>query len=174
MTGSTLKRRQHYKPKGTASAKQDIKAQNAWLLSNVFDASGNYLYFLGCIVSVLGVGGKHLARLRKVKQGELSGEHKLKGKQSKRSKSDVKAKFLEFVDLSRSANGRRVGSSSAEYYFDAINSSFRAPDKQDKEYEKKVRRSVVGCFNKAQEESGLPTVGNIAAREWLNKEKPKK
>ena len=41
----------------------------------------------------------------------------------------MKAKFLEFVDASRAPNGRRVGSSSPVYYFDAMFSSFRVPDK---------------------------------------------
>ena len=40
-------------------------------MANIFDASGNYLYCAACIVSVLGVREKRLARLRKVKRSEL-------------------------------------------------------------------------------------------------------
>ena len=34
---------------------RDLTSQNAWLLSNVFDANGNFLYCQNCIVSVLGI-----------------------------------------------------------------------------------------------------------------------
>ena len=75
VTGTVLKKRQRYKAKGDADClHRDIQAQNAWLLANIFDASGNYLYCAACIVSVLGVREKRLARLRKVK---LPAEHKL-------------------------------------------------------------------------------------------------
>ena len=64
VTGTVLKKRQRYKAKGDADClHRDIKAQNAWLLVNIFDASGNYLYCAACIVSVLGVREKRLARL---------------------------------------------------------------------------------------------------------------
>ena len=56
VTGTVLKKRQRYKAKGDADClHRDIQAQNAWLLANIFDASGNYLYCAACIVSVLGV-----------------------------------------------------------------------------------------------------------------------
>ena len=75
VTGTVLKKRKRYKAKGDADClHRDIKAQNAWLLANIFDASGNYLYCAAYIVSVLGVREKRLARLRKVK---LPAEHKL-------------------------------------------------------------------------------------------------
>ena len=138
-TGTALKKKQRYQPKGDATAAyRDVKGQNNWLLSNIFDVSGNYLYCVGCMVGVLGVGEKRLARLRKVKAGNLPPEHKLAGKQSHFAMPEVKAKFVEFVDASRAPNGRRVGSSSPEYYFDAVYSSFRSPDKIDKQYDTKV------------------------------------
>ena len=62
----------------------------------------------------------------------------------------MNAKFLEFIDASCALKGHRVGISSPVYYFDAMFSSFRAPDKKDQTYETKVQRSVVGCFNLAQ------------------------
>ena len=108
-----------------------------------------------------------MARLRKVKRGELPAEHKLSGKPSHRARLNLKANFLAFVDASRAPNGRRVGSSSPEYYFDAMFSTFLAPNKKDQAYETKVQRSVV---NLAQRANNLPTVGNTSAREWLRKE----
>ena len=68
VTGTVLKKRQCYKAKGNADyLHRDLKAQNAWLLANIFDASGNYLYFFSCIVFIPCVREKRLARLRKVK-----------------------------------------------------------------------------------------------------------
>ena len=57
----------------------------------------------------------------------------------------MNAKFLEFIDVSCALKGHRVGISSPVYYFDAMFSSFRAPDKKDQTYETKVQCSVVGC-----------------------------
>ena len=74
VTGTVLKKRQRYKAKGDADC---LHRQNAWLLVNIFDASGNHLYCAACIVSVLGVREKRLARLCKVKRSELPAEHKL-------------------------------------------------------------------------------------------------
>eukprot|EP00731_Ephydatia_muelleri_P019791 Em0012g616a len=66
-----------------------------------------------------------MARLRKVKRSELPAEHKLSGKPSHLARPDMKAKFLEFVDASRAPNGRRVGSSSPEYYYLCFEASVR-------------------------------------------------
>ncbi|KAL5510480.1 hypothetical protein EMCRGX_G006033 [Ephydatia muelleri] len=99
VTCTVLKKRRRCKAKSDAAFQHlDIKAQNAWLLANIFDTSGNYLYCAASIVCVLGVWVKRLARLRK---------------------------------------GHRVGISSPVYYFDAMFSSFRAPDKKDQTYETK-------------------------------------
>ena len=89
-------------------------------------------------MAVLGVGGNCLARLRKVKRGNLPPEHKLTGKQSYFAIPELKARFIEFVDASRAPNGHHIGNSSLEYYFDAVYSSFRSPHKSDMEYDIKV------------------------------------
>ena len=106
-----------------------------------------------------------MARLRKVKRSELPAEHKLSGKPSHLARPDMKAKFLEFVDASRAPNGRRVGSSSPEYYYLCFEASVRTIRRT--KHETKVRRSVVGCFNLAQKTNNLPTFGNTSAREWV-------
>ena len=115
----------------------------------------------------LGVSSQWLTRLCKVKRKEESRDHGLSKRKSNRARTDMNAQFLAFVDASRSPNGRRVGSSSAEYYFDAVYSSFRAPAKNAENYDAKVKRSVVGGFNLSQQASGLPTVNNESARTWL-------
>ena len=107
VTGTVLKKSQRYNAKGDADClHRDIKAQNAWLLANIFYASDNYLYCAACIVSVLGVREKRLARLRKVKRSELPAEHKLSGKPSRqaimmhsyRVLQGILCRFIPFLD----------------------------------------------------------------------------
>ena len=146
--GGDLKKRCKYMPKGDKDGcYRDINQQNDLLLSNVFDASGNYLYYCTCVQSILGVSRPRLARLRKIKQGLKPAKHGLSAVPSNHSDTDLKKRFLEFVDHSRSPNGRRLGSSSAQYYFDAAYTSFRMPDKKDPKHEEKMKRSVVGSVN---------------------------
>ena len=160
--GGELKKRCHYTPKGDREAcLRDVKQQNVWLLPNVFDASGNYLNCRSCVESVLGVSKQRLATLRKLKLGVKPLNHGLAAKSSNRSVPEVKQQFLEFVDYSRSLTGRRLGSSSARYYFDAVYTSFRAPDKKDENYDAKMKRSVVGCFNQAQKLSAFRAVPTL-------------
>lgn len=170
-TDRELKKRQRYKPTGD-KAFRDMKAQNEWLLSNIFDVSGNYLYCKSCVMSILGVSSQRLSRLRKVKRKEAPAEHGLRGKKSNRARTELRNQFITFVDASSFPNGRRIGSSSAEKYFDAVYSSIRAPSKQDKNYDSKIRRSVVGAFNLMQQSTGLPTVNNESARTWLKADRP--
>jgi len=42
--------------------------QNKWLLDNLFDSHGNYIYCFSCIKKILNVSGKRLCRLREIKQ----------------------------------------------------------------------------------------------------------
>jgi hypothetical protein len=59
-------------PKTTRKKKRNIKKQNKWLLSNVFDSYGNYLYCYSCIKNILGVGGTRLHRLREIKRQQAN------------------------------------------------------------------------------------------------------
>ena len=47
---------------------RDLKAQNDWLRSNVFDSMGNYLYCAKCIRTAFGISKQRLSRQRKMKQ----------------------------------------------------------------------------------------------------------
>jgi len=62
----------HVKPKSNqppnTTTNQDINQQNKWLLENVFDSYGNYIFCCSCIQDILGVSGRRLRRLRKIKQ----------------------------------------------------------------------------------------------------------
>ena len=43
----------------------NVKDQNQFLMTNIFDAMGNYLYHRNCVIAVFEVGSARLARLRK-------------------------------------------------------------------------------------------------------------
>ena len=62
-SGSALKKRKLHPPKKY----RDVSAQNAWLLSNVYDVRGNYIFCQECIRYYLGVGKQRLSRLPCVK-----------------------------------------------------------------------------------------------------------
>ena len=47
---------------------RDLKAQNDWLRSNVFDSMGNYLYCAKCIHIAFGISKQRLSHQRKMKQ----------------------------------------------------------------------------------------------------------
>ena len=51
---------------------QDTNRQNQWLLNNVFDLYGNYIYCFCCIKDILGVSGKRLHRLREIKRQQAN------------------------------------------------------------------------------------------------------
>jgi len=51
---------------------RDTNQQNKWLLENVFDSYGNYIFCCSCIQDILGISGRRLRRLRKIKQQQAS------------------------------------------------------------------------------------------------------
>ena len=99
--------------------------------------------------------------------------HGLAGKVSNHSKQEVMMKFLEFVDANSQPNGRQAGSYSAQFFFLPKFTRVNTPRDGEKNYEEKSKASVVAEFNRAQHENGLPTCGSTAAKEWLQKHRPK-
>ena len=68
--GTTLKKQKciNPNPKRTNSTPyRDVKRQNEWLRSNVFDSMGNYLYCSACICAALDISKQRLARQRHMK-----------------------------------------------------------------------------------------------------------
>ena len=59
-------------PKTANKKYRDINQQNKWLLNNVFDSYGNYIFCFSCIKNILDVGGKRLHRLRGIKRQQAS------------------------------------------------------------------------------------------------------
>jgi len=47
---------------------KDRNLQNRWLLANIFDSYGNYIFCFSCIRSILKVSGKRICRLREIKR----------------------------------------------------------------------------------------------------------
>ena len=71
MHGPSLHNRHlsHSTPKKARTRQhRNIKGENEWLLSNVFDSQGNYKFCHSCLLVWLDVHEGRLARLRKVKQ----------------------------------------------------------------------------------------------------------
>jgi len=58
--------------KGTTEKHKDIKRQNKWLLENIFDSYGNYIYCFSCVKEILGIGGTRLHRLREIKRQQVN------------------------------------------------------------------------------------------------------
>lgn len=59
-------------PKTTSKQYRNINQQNKWLLENVFDSYGNYIFCFSCIKTILEVGGKRLHRLRDMKRQQVN------------------------------------------------------------------------------------------------------
>lgn len=91
--GTQLGKHQHVNPyPKCADAIPYRNRQNEWLLSNVFNSLGNYLYCQPCIVAAFGVSRQRLAHLWKVKR-EMS-QHPVVGM----TKEEVEEQRLgEFV-----------------------------------------------------------------------------
>ena len=69
--GTALKKRKRTNPNPKRSGSipyRDVKQQNEWLQSNVFDSMGNYLYYCACICAAFGISKQRLARQRKIKR----------------------------------------------------------------------------------------------------------
>jgi len=72
-TGQKLVNRASIQQPKTANKKyRDINQQNKWLLENVFDSYGNYIFCFSCIKNILDVGGKRLHRLREIKRQQAN------------------------------------------------------------------------------------------------------
>jgi len=46
--------------------------QNRWLLDNIFDSYGNYIFCFSCIKNILKVSGKRIRRLREIKRQQAT------------------------------------------------------------------------------------------------------
>ena len=94
--------------------------------------------------------------------------HSNAGKRSHNAKNEVILKrFLEFVDLNSSPNGRKEGSHGSTLFFNPKFTMLRTPDKKNAQYVYKCHHSVLFEFNRSLEEDGLTTISVGTFHSWL-------
>ena len=101
------------------------------------------------------------------------GRHGNAGKESHSAKSTVRQQFLQFVDMNSQPNGRSADSSGPTIYFSPKFTTIQMPKKGTSHYQERVKRSVVGEFNRTQRESGHGECSNGSSHNWLKSERPK-
>ena len=94
-------------------------------------------------------------------------------KPSNSAKQTVREQFLSFVDANIQPNGRKADSSGPTHYFVPTFSTIQMPKKDVSNYQARLRRSVVGEFNRIQAEEGKGTCSNGSASNWLHQDRPK-
>ena len=85
-------------------------------------------------------------------------------------KTSVMNDFLSIVDRNSQPNGRSADSSSQTI---SKFSTIHTPKPSVKNYNNRLKRSVVGEFNRVQAENGREGCFNGSAYNWLKKYRPK-
>lgn len=83
--------------------------------------------------------------------------HGLEGRSSSSAKCSIEKDFLEFADQNCQPNGRSVDSGHATHCFLPKFQTIQTPKQGVRNYKERVKRSLVGEFNRAQSESGRGT-----------------
>ena len=94
------------------------------------------------------------------------------GKVSNSAKTSVMNDFLSFVDTNSQPNGRVADSAGPTSYFISKFSTIQTPKPSVKNYNNRLKRSVVGEFNRVQAENGREGCSNGSAHNWLKKYRP--
>ena len=92
---------------------------------------------------------------------------------SNSSKPTVREDFLNFVDCNVQPNSRSADSSGPTHYFVSAFITIQVPKKGVANFEERKARSVVGEFNRIQEENGKQGCSNGSASNWLKEFRPK-
>ena len=100
-------------------------------------------------------------------------DHGLARKPSNSAKVTVHEQFLEFVDNNSQPNGRQASSYGALFYFLPKFTRIGEPKKSEKNYDEKVKQSLLCEFNRVQKESGQKTCSEQSAFRWLKEDRPK-
>ena len=95
------------------------------------------------------------------------------GKRSNSAKATVLNDFLAVVDANSQPNGRSGDSSGPTHYFISKFATVQAPKPDCSCYQERLKRSVVGEFNRTQREAGMGTCSNGSSHNWLKKYRPK-
>jgi hypothetical protein len=99
--------------------------------------------------------------------------HGLAGKTSNSAKSETLSDFLAFVDANSQPNGRSSSSYCPTHYFLPKFTTIHNPHEGVANYEQRIATSLLGEFNRAQEELGRPTISKFSASSWLHQHRPK-
>ncbi len=89
------------------------------------------------------------------------------------AKTGTMEKFLEFVDTNTQPNGRSADSSGPTHYFLPKFATIQTPKPTVAHYEERLARSVVGEFNRVQQETGGGVCSNGSSHNWLKAHRPK-
>ena len=100
---------------------------------------------------------------------EVRTPHGRHGNAGKVAKTTTHEKFLDFVDMNSQPNGLSADSSGPTYFSPKF-TSIQMPKKSVHHYQERVKRSVVGEFNRTQRESGC---SNGSSHNWLKQDRPK-
>ena len=101
------------------------------------------------------------------------GKHGNALKISHSAKTSTMEDFLQFVDLNSQPNGRSADSSGPTVYFLPKFTTIQEPKAGISHYEERLSRSVVGEFNRIQQESGKSGCSNGSSHNWLKAHRPK-
>lgn len=89
------------------------------------------------------------------------------------AKTSTMEDFLQFVDMNSQPNGRSADSTGPTVYFLPKFTTIQAPKAGVGHYEERLSRSVVGEFNRIQQESGKSGCSNGSSHNWLKAHRPK-
>ena len=101
------------------------------------------------------------------------GKHGNALKTSHSAKTSTMEDFLQFVDMNSQPNGRSADSTGPTVYFLSKFTTIQAPKAGVGHYEERLSRSVVGEFNRIQQESGKSGCSNGSSHNWLKAHRPK-
>jgi len=92
---------------------------------------------------------------------------------SNSAKKKTMEEFLLFVDINSQPNGRSADSTGPTFYFLPKFTTVQAPKPGVHQYEQRLKRSVVGEFNRTQQECGKAICSNGSSHNWLKAHRPK-
>ena len=95
------------------------------------------------------------------------------GKVSHNAKMQVLDDFLQFVELNSQPNGRSADSHGVTHFFLSKFTTIRMPSRGAKNYDEKMKSSLVGEFNHTQKERGRGGCSDGSTWNWLKQDKPK-
>ena len=157
-----IKRKQCQEPL-TKFSKQEVEDQRL----------GDYVVMPAGLETAFKVWWRSLPPSQEVDVRFPHARHGNAGKTSHNAKTSLMDDFLRFVDLNSQANGRSADSSGPTFYFLPKFTTIQMPKEGTSHYAERMARSLVGEFNRAQEEAGKQKCSNGSSHNWLKKYRPK-